>query len=61
VEFLLAGGSYEDLSQLLGNTIAVCEKHYSAFTPARKERLIQVARESYTKQRAAKDGEATIQ
>ena len=60
VEFLLAGGSYEDLSQLLGNTIAVCEKHYSAFTPARKERLTKVARESYTKQRAAKDGEATI-
>ncbi len=61
VEFLLSGGSFDDLARLLGNTVAICEKHYNAWTPARKERLVKVAKDSIAKQRAAKDGEATIQ
>jgi integrase len=61
VEFLLSGGSFDDLARLLGHTTtATTHKHYDAWTPARKERLIKVAKDSIAKQRAAKDGEATI-
>jgi len=60
VEFLLAGGSFEDLSNLLGNTVAICERHYSAWVPARRERLVQIARESIERQQAAERG-VTIQ
>jgi integrase len=62
VEFLLSGGSFDDLARLLGHTTtATTHKHYDAWTPARKERLVKVAKDSIAKQRAAKDGEATIQ
>lgn len=61
VEFLLADGSFADLARLLGNTVAICEKHYNAWVPARRERLVKVAKDSIAKQRAAKGGEATIQ
>jgi integrase len=62
VEFLLSGGSFDDLARLLGHTTtATTHKHYDAWTPARKERLVKVAKDSIAKQRAAEDGEATIQ
>jgi integrase len=50
VEFLKTGGRMEDLSMLLGHSnIGTTQKHYNAWVPARKERLLRVAEEAMAK------------
>jgi integrase len=65
VEFLLAGGTFEDLSRLLGHkTTMTTHKSYDAWVPTRRDRLVRIARESIEKQQAAQadgEGRATIQ
>lgn len=50
VEFLIADGRMEDLSVLLGHSnIQTTQRHYAAWVPARKERLLRVAEEAMAK------------
>lgn len=50
VEFLIADGRMEDLSVLLGHSnIQTTQRHYAAWVPARKERLLRIAEEAMTK------------
>jgi integrase/recombinase XerD len=53
VEFLQAGqgGRLEDLSKLLGHSnIRTTEKHYAAWTKGRRDRLRNIAQESFQQQ-----------
>jgi integrase/recombinase XerD len=51
VEYLLAGGDIHDLAMLLRHSsIVTTEKHYGAWVPKRKERLLKVAEEIIGKQ-----------
>jgi site-specific recombinase XerD len=50
VEFLIVGGRIEDLSTLLGHrNILTTQRHYAAWVPARKERLLRIAEEAMAK------------
>jgi site-specific recombinase XerD len=50
VEFLVVGGRIEDLSTLLGHkNILTTQRHYAAWVPARKERLLRIAEEAMSK------------
>jgi site-specific recombinase XerD len=50
VEFLIAGGQMQDLSMLLGHrSIQTTQRHYAAWVPARRERLLRIAEEAMSK------------
>jgi hypothetical protein len=50
VEFLIADGRIEDLSTLLGHSnILTTQRHYAAWVPARRERLLRIAEEAMAK------------
>ena len=40
VEQLLSGMSLDDVAELLGNSVKVCEKHYAPFVRARQQKII---------------------
>jgi integrase/recombinase XerD len=51
VEYLIASGRLEDLSKLLGHkSLVTTEKHYGAWVPERKERLLKTAEDILSKQ-----------
>lgn len=52
VEFLISGGSIRELATLLGNTVGVCEKHYTPFVPELAEALNDKVRNSWAAQGA---------
>jgi integrase len=52
VEFLIAGGSMRELATLLGNTVRICEKHYTPFVPQLAEALNAKVRDSWAAQGA---------
>jgi integrase/recombinase XerD len=52
VEFLIAGGSMRELATLLGNTVRICEKHYTPFVPELAEALNAKVRNSWAAQGA---------
>jgi integrase/recombinase XerD len=52
VEFLIAGGSMRELATLLGNTVRICEKHYTPFVPELAEALNAKVRDSWAAQGA---------
>lgn len=50
VEFLIAGGQMQDLAMLLGHSnIQTTQRHYAAWVPKRKERLLRIAEEAMAK------------
>lgn len=55
-ELLLAGVSMEDVARFLGNTVAVCERHYAAWNPRRQDRLDEEVRRSWTATKSAASG-----
>jgi integrase/recombinase XerD len=46
-ELLLAGVSMEDVARFLGNTVAVCERHYAGWNLRRQDRLDEEVRRSW--------------
>jgi integrase/recombinase XerD len=48
VEQLLAGMSLEDVAELLGNSVQVCEKHYAPFVRARQLKIVENQKRSWT-------------
>jgi site-specific recombinase XerD len=50
-ELLANGVPIEDVAAILGNSVKVCEKHYSAWVKVRQERLTERVRATWPKQK----------